>query len=383
MLELPEEIQILKDMVRRFVENEVEPVGDKIEEEDSIPEELVAKAKELGLFGLTIPEEYGGSGIGPLGYAVVREEFGRTNLGFGSLFLVNCGIGSKGILLEGTREQKQKYLPPMASGEKIACFALSEPEAGSDAASIKTTAQLDQDEYIINGRKQYITNGPIADVITVMTSTDKTLKARGGITSFVIEKGTKGLIQGKPEKKMGWHGSPAGDVLFEDCRVPAKNVLGKVGHGFSIAMKTLAFGRLGVAATSLGAAQRVLELACDYAKQRVQFGKPISKQQFIQGMVADMATEIWAARLMVYSLARDMEAGLVRNTEAAMAKLFASEVAGRAADANVQIHGGMGYMAEFSAERFYRDVRCLRIVEGTSEIQRIIISRKYLSERQG
>lgn len=378
LLELPEEIQILKDMVRRFVENEVDPVSDEIEEKGGIPDELVAKAKKLGLFGLTIPEEYGGSGVGPLGYAVVREELGRTNLGFGSLFLVNNGIGSKGILLEGTREQKQKYLSPLASGEKIACFALSEPEAGSDAASIRTTAHRDGNEYVINGRKQYITNGPIADVMTVMTCTDRKLKAHGGITAFVVEKGTEGLIQGKPEKKMGWHGSPAGDVLFEDCRVPAVNVLGKVGDGFSVAMRTLAFGRLGVAATSLGAAQKVFELACSYAKQRIQFGKPIAKQQFIQGMVADMATEIWAARLMVYSLARDMEAGLDRNTEAAMAKLFASEVAGRAADANVQIHGGMGYMMEFPAERFYRDVRCLRIVEGTSEIQRILISRKFL-----
>jgi acyl-CoA dehydrogenase len=263
----------------------------------------------------------------------------------------------------------------------IASFGLSEPEAGSDAASIRTTAVKEGDEYIINGRKQYITNGPIADVITVMTSTDKKLKARGGITALIVEKGTKGFIQGKPEKKMGWHGSPAGDVVFEDCRVPAKNVLGKVGDGFSIAMRTLAFGRLGVAATSLGAAQRVLELACDYAKQRVQFSKPIGKQQFIQGMIADTATEVWGARLMVYSLARDMEAGLEKNTEAAMAKLFASEVAGRAADMNVQIHGGMGYMRGFSAERFYRDVRCLRIVEGTSEIQRILISRKYLSDK--
>jgi len=381
MFELPEETQILKDMIRRFVENEVEPVSDTIEEEGRIPDELIAKAKELGFFGLTIPEEYGGSGVGPLGYAVVREELGRTNLGFGSLFLVNNGIGSKGILLEGSEEQKQKYLPPLASGEKIASFALSEPEAGSDAASIRTTAHRDGNEYVINGRKQYITNGPIADVITVMTSTDKKLKARGGITAFVVEKGTKGFIQGKPEKKMGWHGSPASDLLFEDCRVPAKNVLGKVGAGFSVAMRTLAFGRLGVAATSLGAAQKVFELACSYAKQRVQFGKPIAKQQFIQGMVADMATEIWAARLMVYSLARDMEAGLERDTEAAMAKLFASELAGRAADANVQIHGGMGYMMEFPAERFYRDVRCLRIVEGTSEIQRIIISRKFLLDK--
>jgi len=381
MFELPEETQILKDMIRRFVENEVEPLSAKIEEEGKIPDKLVAKAKELGFFGLTIPEEYGGSGVGPLGYAVAREEFGRTNLGFGSLFLVNNGIGSKGIVLEGTREQKEKYLRPMASGKKIASFGLSEPEAGSDAASIRTTAYLDGDEYVINGRKQYITNGPIADVVTLMTSTDRKLKARGGITAFIIEKGTKGFIQGKPEKKMGWHGSPAGDLLFEDCRVPATSVLGKVGDGFSIAMRTLAFGRLGVAATSLGAAQRCLELACDYAKQRIQFGKPIAKQQLVQAMVADMATDIWAARLMVYSLGRDMEAGLERNTEAAMAKLFASEVAGRAADINVQIHGGMGYMTEFSAERFYRDVRCLRIVEGTSEIQRILIARKYLSDK--
>ncbi len=378
MLELPEDIQMLKDMVRRFVDNEVGPLSSYIEEEEQIPDEIVKKLKELGLFGLTIPEEYGGSGIGPLGYAVVREEFARTNMALGSLFLVNNGIGSKGIQLEGTEEQKRKFLPPIAKGEKFACFALTEPDAGSDAAAIQTTAVLDGDEYVLNGRKQFITNGPFADIITVMAVTDKSKRARGGITAFIVEKGTPGMIQGKAEKKMGWHGSPTGDILFDDCRVPARNVIGRVGHGFSIAMKTLAFGRLGVAATALGAAQKAFEMACGYAKTRSAFGKTIGKYQFIQGMIADMATEISASRLMVYNLAKDMEAGHNRDIEASMAKLFASEVAGRAADMNVQIHGGMGYMKELAAERLYRDVRVLRIVEGTSEIQRIIIARNYL-----
>jgi acyl-CoA dehydrogenase len=225
----------------------------------------------------------------------------------------------------------------------------------------------------------FITNGPVADVITVIALTDKKLRARGGITAFVVEGGTKGLTQGKDENKLGWAGSPTGDLLFEECRVPVENVLGQVGKGFAIATRTLAFGRLGVAATSLGAAQKVFEMACGYSKERVTFGKPIAQRQFIQGMVADMATELWAARLMIYALAEDMEAGLERSTEAAMAKLFASELAGRAADANVQIHGGMGYMKEHTAERFYRDVRLLRIVEGTSEIQRIIIARNFLN----
>ncbi|MBW1819653.1 MAG: acyl-CoA dehydrogenase family protein, partial [Deltaproteobacteria bacterium] len=361
-LELPEEISILKDMVRRFVENEVEPLGDVIEQGAAIPHELVQKAKELGFFGLTIPEAYGGSGIGPLGHAVVREELARTNMGFGSLFLLNNGIGSRGILYQGNKQQKQKYLPKLARGDMIACFALTEPDAGSDAAAIKTTAERQGDHYVINGTKQFITNGPVADVATVIVVTDKKLGARGGISAILVDKGTEGFLQGKSEKKMGWHGSPTSSLIFEDCRVPAENLLGELGRGFAVAMNTLAFGRLGVAATALGAAQKVFEMACDYAGQRVAFGKPIGKQQFIQGMIADMATEIWAARLMVYSLAKDMEAGLERNVEASMAKVFATEVAGRAADANVQIHGGMGYMSEHPAERFYRDVRLLRIV---------------------
>lgn len=380
ILELPEEIKILKDTIHRFVENEVKPVVEKIEEEERIPEELVAKAKELGFFGFTIPEAYGGSGIGPLGYAVVREELARTGLGFGSLFLVNNGIGSKGIVNQGNEEQRKKYLPRLASGEMTGCFALTEPEAGSDSAAIKTTAELKGDHYVINGTKQFITNGPVADVATVIAVTDKKLGARGGISAFIVEKGTKGFMQGKAEKKMGWKGSPTGSLYFEDCIVPKENLLGELGKGFDVAMKTLAFGRLGVAATALGAAQQAFEMACEYAKQRVQFGKPIGKQQFIQGMIADMATQIWAARLMIYSCAKDMEAGLEQNTEASMAKVFASEVAGRVADYNVQIHGGMGYMRELPAERIYRDVRLLRIVEGTSEIQRTIVARKYLAD---
>jgi acyl-CoA dehydrogenase len=317
-----------------------------------------------------------------LGYAVVREELARTNMGFGSLFLVNNGIGSKGILNQGNEEQKRKYLPKLAQGEMIACFALTEPDAGSDAAAIRTTAERRGDFFVINGTKQFITNGPIADVATVIVVTDRKLGARGGISAILVDKDTEGYVQGKSEKKMGWNGSPTGSLIFEDCRVPATNLLGQLGQGFDVAMKTLAFGRLGVASTALGAAQKVFEMACTYAQQRVAFGKPIGKQQFIQGMIADMATEIWAARLMVYSLARDMEAGLQRDTEASMAKLFATEVAGRAADANVQIHGGMGYMREHPAERFYRDVRLLRIVEGTSEIQRSVIARRYLSEER-
>ena len=378
MINLPEEIQILKDTVRRFIDHEVEPFSAQIEEEEEIPAVLVEKVKELGLFGLTTPVEYGGSGVGPLGYAVVREEVARTNMGFGSLFLVNNGIGSKGIQLEGTKEQKQKYLPSIASGEKFACFALTEAGAGSDAGAIQTTAVPDGDDYILNGRKMFITNGPIADYITVMAVTDPQKRARGGITAFVVEKGTPGLTQGKAEKKMGWHGSPTSDLIFDECRVPAANVLGRVGYGFSIAMKTLAFGRLGVAATSLGAAQKAFEMSCQYAKERVAFGKTIGNYQFIQGMIADMATEISAARLMVYNCAMNMEAGHTSDVEASMAKLFATEVAGRAVDANVQIHGGMGYMNELAAERLFRDTRLLRIVEGTSEIQRIVIARSFL-----
>jgi len=376
---LPEDIRILQHTVRRFVEREAAPAKDIIDQEERIPDELVLKARELGLFGLTIPEEYGGSGVGPLGYAVVREQLGRTNLGLGSLFLVNNGIGSKGILMEGTPEQKERYLPSLASGEKIACFALTEPEAGSDAAAISTFARRDGDTYVLNGIKRFITNGPIADVITVIAVTDRKLGPKGGISAFIVEKGAHGLTQGKPEKKLGWNGSPTGELIFEDCRVPSENVLGKVGDGFAIVRKTLAFGRLGVAATALGAAQKVFELACEYARQRVQFGKPIAANQFVQGMIADSAVEITAARHMIYDLATRMETEENLEVSASMAKLYASEVAGRAADRAVQIHGGMGYMKECEVERFYRDVRLLRIVEGTSEIQRILIARKYLT----
>ncbi len=376
--DLPEDIRILQSTIRRFVERDVAPLKDVIDQEDRVPEELILKAKELGLFGLTIPEEYGGSGVGPLGYAVVREELARINLGFGSLFLVNNGIGSKGILAEGTAEQKRRYLPSLAYGEKIAAFALTEPEAGSDAAAISTTARRDGDAYVLNGRKRFITNGPIADLLTVIAVTDRTLGPKGGITAFVVEKGAPGLTQGKPEKKMGYNGSPTGDVIFEDCLVPMENVLGRLGEGFAIVRKTLAFGRLGVAATALGAAQKVFELACEYAKQRVQFGKPIAARQLVQEMVADTATEIRAARLMVYDLATRMESDGNLDVLASMTKLYASEVAGRSADRAVQIHGGMGYMKECLVERFFRDVRLLRIVEGTSEIQRIVIAKDYL-----
>lgn len=375
---LPEDIRILQSTIRRFVERDVMPLKDLVDQEERVPEELVLKAQDLGLFGLTIPEEYGGSGIGPLGYAVVREELGRTNLGFGSLFLVNNGIGSKGILAEGTAEQKRRYLPSLANGERIAAFALTEPEAGSDAASISTSARREGDVYVLNGRKRFITNGPIADVMTVIAVTDRKLGPKGGITAFIVEKGLPGLTQGKPEKKMGWNGSPTGDLIFEDCLVPVENVLGKLGDGFAIVRKTLAFGRLGVAATALGAAQKVFELACEYAKQRVQFGKPIAARQLIQEMIADTATEITAARLMVYDLANRMETDENLDVFASMAKLYASEVAGRAADRALQIHGGMGYMKECVVERFYRDVRLLRIVEGTSEIQRIVIAKEYV-----
>lgn len=372
----------MANTIRKFVERDLEPISQQVEEDDRIPEEVVQKMKELGLFGISIPEEYGGLGLGVLGECIAYEELSKTNLCFRTRVATNNGIGSQGIVIDGTKEQKRKYLPKIASGEWTACFALTEPDAGSDAAAIRTRAELKGDHWVINGRKHFITNGDIADVATVFAVTDPEKRARGGITAFIVERTFPGYHVGKIEKKMGLRGSHTAELVFEDCIVPRENVIGgdaMIGQGFKTAMKVLDKARLTMGASAVGAAQKLLELSARYAKQRVQFGRPIAEFQAIRFMLADMATQIYAARNMVYHAAwlRDTTGSPVTK-EAAMVKLFCTEMVNRVADMAVQIHGGMGYMKECPVERFYRDVRLMRIYEGTSEIQKLVISREVL-----
>ena len=382
--EIPDNLRMMVETTRRFVKRDLEPISQQVEEEDRIPENVIQTMRELGLFGLGIPEEYEGLGIGCLGECLVYEEMSKVNACFRTRIGTNNGIGSQAIVLDGTPEQKQRYLPKLASGEWIGCFALTEPEAGSDAANLRTTAELHSDHWVLNGRKHFITNGNIADVATVFALTDKAKRAKGGITAFIVEKKFPGFYVGTIERKMGFRGSHTCELIFDNCQVPVDNVVGgeaNIGLGFRTAMKTLDKGRLTLGACALGSAQKLLELSIEYAKQRVQFGKPIAEFQAIQTMLADMATQIYAARQMIYHAAwlRDKRGSAVVK-EAAMVKLYCSEMANRVADMAVQIHGGMGYMKDYPVERFYRDLRLTRIYEGTSEIQRLVIARELLKD---
>ena len=379
-LQATEEMLDMKRMVRDFVRKEILPIEMKIEEEAKIPEHLIKSFKEMGFYGITIPKEYGGLGLGTLGYCLILEELAQANAGIRTHIHVNNSIGSKAIALDGTDEQKQKYLPDLASGKKIAAFGLTEPNAGSDAAALETTAVQDGDDWVINGTKHFITNGPSADVYSIMALTDKEKRARGGITAFIVERGTPGFSIGQIHNAMGGRGAQQSELVFDDCRVPNENILGEIGQGFRTAMKTLDDGRLTLSAAALGMAQRCLDLSVEHAKTRVQFGKPIATKQAIQFMIADMATQIHATRCMLYDAAERSDRGERITKEAAMIKLDASEMACRVADTALQIHGGMGWMKECPIERIYRDVRIMRIVEGTSEIQRIIISREILRD---
>lgn len=377
--EIPENLRMMQETIRRFVKQDLEPISQRVEDENHIPEEIVAKMRELGLFGLSIPEEYGGLGLGTLGECLVYEELTKTNACFRSRIGTSNGIGSMGILFDGAEEQKQRYLPRIASGEWTACFALSEPEAGSDAGNVQTTAKRDGDTFIINGMKHFITNGDVADLATVITLTDKQKKTRGGITAFVIEKGTPGFYVGTIERKMGLRGSHTCELIFDNCRVPVGNVIGgepMIGLGFKTAMGVLDKGRLTMGSCALGAAQKLLDLSVAYSKERVQFGKPLARFQSVQNMLADMATEIYASRQMLYHAAWLRDQGKTVIKEASMVKLFCTEMACRVADSALQIFGGMGYMKDLPVERFYRDLRLYRIYEGTSEIQRMVIARE-------
>src|SRR5690606_35745824 len=369
---LSEDIQFLKRNVRDFIQNEVEKVAMQIEEENEIPDRIIQLSKEMGLFGLSIPEEYGGLGIDMVGKCALYEEIGATHNGYTTLIGAHTGIGTVGIVEMGNEQQKRKYLPDMASGERLGAFALTEPQAGSHATNLKTTAVKKGDKYILNGLKHYITNATRADVFTVMAVTDPEKGAKG-ITSFIVEKGFPGFQVGAIEKKMGLHGSHSAEVIMEDCEVPVGNVLGSEGHGYVNALKILANGRAGLAARNLGSSQHLLDLSVTFAKERVQFGKPIIEHQAVAHMLSEMAIDVEVLRSFMYRVAWMVDQGQQVIKEAAMVKLFGSEVYNRVADKALQVHGGIGYIADYPIERYYRDARITRIYEGTSEIQKNII----------
>ena len=368
----------LIDVIARFVRERLVPAENQLAEEARLPADILQEMKDLGLFGLTIPEEYGGLGLTMEEEILVAIELGRTSPAFRSIMGTNNGIGSAAIVFSGTAEQQQKYLPKYASGEWISCFCLTEPEAGSDAAALQTTARREGDFYILNGTKRYITNAPVADTFNVMAKTNPDIKGARGISSFIVEKGTPGISLGAIDKKMGQSGSLTCDVIFEDCAVPAENIIGEEGEGFITAMKVLDRGRLHISGVSVGVAERLIADALDYAIARKQFGKAIAEQQLIQAMLADSQTETYAAKCMTLETARKRDNGDNISTESSACKLFATEMVGRVADRAVQIHGGAGYMAEYAVERFYRDVRLFRLYEGTSQIQQIIIARNMI-----
>ncbi|MFP7296548.1 acyl-CoA dehydrogenase family protein [Neobacillus niacini] len=371
--ELEEDILLLKQNVRDFIQTEVEAVAMQIEEENQIPDKIIQLSREMGLFGLSIPEEYGGLGIGMVGKCALYEEIGQTHNGYTTLIGAHTGIGTVGIVEMGTELQKRKYLPSMASGEKLGAFALTEPEAGSNAANLKTVAVRKGNKYIINGLKHYITNATEASVFTVMAVTDPSKGAKG-ITSFIVDKDFPGFTIGAVERKMGLRGSHTGELVFLDCEVPVENVLGAEGQGYVNALKILANGRAGLASRNLGSCQKLLDMSVLYAKERVQFGTPIIKHQAVSHMLAEMAVEIEALRSFTYRVAWMVDQGKKVIKEAAMLKLYGSEVYNRVADKAVQIHGGLGYIADYPVERYYRDARITRIYEGTSEIQKNIIA---------
>jgi acyl-CoA dehydrogenase len=376
-----ETLDLLLANIARFVRERLVPNEERVAESDEIPPDIVADMKAMGLFGLTIPEQYGGLALTMEEEVQVLLELGRTSPAFRSVLGTTVGIGSQGILLDGTEEQKQTFLPRMATGELVASFALTEPDAGSDAASLRTTAIRDGDHYVVNGTKRYITNAPQAAVFTLMARSDPADKGAGGISAFIVDAKSPGIGFGKRDKKMGQRGAHTCDVIFENCRVPAGNLIGGVeGRGFKTAMKVLDKGRIHIAAVCVAVAERMLTDALDYASQRKQFGQAIGEFQLVQAMLADSKAEIYAARCMVIDAARRRDDGLPVSTEASCAKMFASEMCGRVADRAVQIFGGAGYISDYGIERFYRDVRLFRLYEGTTQIQQIIIARNMLRE---
>ena len=380
-----ESFDLLLSTVQRFVAERLVPAENHLEEHDEVPPALVDDMKAMGLFGLTVPEEYGGIGLSVSQEVLVNHELGRTAPAFRSVFGTNIGIGSQGILMDGTPEQKAEYLPKVASGELVMSFALTEPDAGTDAASLKTRAEPDGDHYVLNGTKRYITNAPRAGAFTLMARTGG--PGAGGVSAFIVPAGTPGIQLGKKDKKMGQRGTKTCDVILDNVRVPAANIIGGVpGQGFKTAMKVLDRGRLNISAVSCGMASRILDEARRYARERKQFGKAIGEFQLVQAMLADSQAELLAAWALVREVAQrfDGKPAQVSDPDVSMrvscAKLFATEMLGRVADRGVQVHGGAGYINEYPVERFYRDARLLRLYEGTTQVQQLIIGRELLRQ---
>lgn len=373
------EVRAFCDEIRRFIRAEVDPRSREIEESDEVPADLLQKAREIGLFGLTIPEEYGGVGLDLAGKCAVEEEMGKTNYGFATVIGNHTGISSSGIVAVGNDAQKRKYLPRMASGEWIGAFALTEPQAGSDPAALRTSAQRKGDRYVLNGEKIYITNAKLAQVFTVMAITDRS-KGIKGISAFIVERDFPGFTIGRNELKMGMHGCSTAPLAFSDCEVPAENLLGEEGMGYVRALKTLTSGRVTVAARSCGIMDKLIQQCVDYMKVRTQGGRRLADHQGLQWMLADMSVARDAARGLTQRAIDAIMRGERGTMEASAAKLFATEALGRVVDSAVQIHGGMGYMREAGIETTYRDARIVRIYEGTSEIQRNIIAGQLLKD---
>lgn len=368
----------LLSTIRRFVDERLIPLEAKVSEDDAVPADALAEMRALGLFGLSIPEEFGGLGLSMEAECRVMFEFCRCSPAFRSAFGTNVGIGSQGLVMFGSEGQKQRWLPGIASGEVVTSFALTEPEAGSDSAAVRTRAERDGDHYVLTGSKRYITNANRASLFTVMARSDPNMKGGAGVSAFLVPRELDGVSVGKPEKKMGQQGAHICDVNFDAVRVPVEHRLGEEGQGFRIAMQVLDRGRLHISSVCVGVAERLIEEAVRYAAERKQFGQPIASFQLIQAMLADSRAEANAARAMVLDAARRRDAGADVTMEAAASKLFASEMVGRVADRAVQIFGGAGYVADHGIERFYRDVRLFRIYEGSSEIQRLIIAREMM-----
>ena len=381
MIRDPDSFNMILSAIERLVREKLIPREAEVTETDAIPEDILQEMRNMGLFGLTIPEAYGGSGLTTEEEVLTSMALSYASPVFRSRIGTNTGIGAQGIVIDGTEAQKKQYLPRLASGEITGSVALTEPDSGSDAGSLRTSARREGDVYILNGSKRYITNAPEADIFTVMARTDLQSRDAKGVSAFIVERNSPGLSVGPPDQKMGQRGSHTADVIFDEVRVPAHQIIGGISEqGFKTAMKVLDKARLNIAAVCVGAAERLLDEALNFAKQRQQFGRAIAEFQLIQAMLADSKTDIFAARSMVLEAARKKDQGTSITMEASCAKLFAAEMVGRVADRAVQIHGGAGYMQASVVERLYRDVRLFRLFEGTSQIQQLLIARHLLKQ---